>query len=87
LPWLDLVSVFEFATAMVMTKRYLVLDAGGSERLPVWLAGIGPVLLLGQLLMRRWYFAAQVCGLSLNRFALALSLPPLGYRPFIYFQF
>jgi alginate O-acetyltransferase complex protein AlgI len=84
-----------FATAMVMTKRYLFLDAGGSEGLPVWLAGIGPVLLLGQLLMRRGHFEERVCGLSLNRFALAyggawalaLSLLPLGYRPFIYFQF
>jgi alginate O-acetyltransferase complex protein AlgI len=84
-----------FATAMLMTKRYLFLDAGGSESLPVWLAAIGPVLLVAQLLMRRWHFEARVCGLSLNLFALAyggawalaLSLLPLGFRPFIYFQF
>jgi alginate O-acetyltransferase complex protein AlgI len=84
-----------FATAMLLTKRYLFLDAGGSESLPLWLAGVGPLLLLGQLLMRRLRFEAYVCALSLNQFALAyggvwalaLSLLPLGYRPFIYFQF
>jgi alginate O-acetyltransferase complex protein AlgI len=84
-----------FATAMLMTRRYLFLDAGGNESLPLWLAAIGPVLLLGQLLMRQKHFEAHICGLSLNRFALAygglwalaLSLLPLGYRPFIYFQF
>ena len=84
-----------FATALLLTKRYIFLAAGGTERLPLWLAAVGPALLLGQLLMRRWHFEERVCGLSLPRFALvyggivalALSLLPLGYRPFIYFQF
>jgi len=84
-----------FATAMLMTKRYLLLDRGGSDTIPLWLAAIGPVLLLCQLMMRRMSFGERVCSLSLPRFALlyggawalALSLLPLGYRPFIYFQF
>jgi alginate O-acetyltransferase complex protein AlgI len=84
-----------FATAILMTKRYLLIDRGGSETIPLWLAAIGPVLLLCQLLMRRLQFAAYACALSLTQFAfvyggtwaLALSMLPLGYRPFIYFQF
>jgi alginate O-acetyltransferase complex protein AlgI len=84
-----------FATAMLMTKRYLFLDRGGSDTIPLWLAAIGPVLLLCQLMMRRMNFGERVCSLSLPRFAflyggawaLSLSLLPLGYRPFIYFQF
>jgi len=71
------------------------LDRGGSETIPLWLAAIGPVLLLCQLLMRRLQFAAYACALSLPQFAFvyggvwafALSMLPLGYRPFIYFQF
>jgi alginate O-acetyltransferase complex protein AlgI len=78
-----------------MTKRYLFLDLGGSDTIPLWLAAIGPVLLLCQLMMRRMNFGERVCSLSLPRFAflyggawaLSLSLLPLGYRPFIYFQF
>ena len=84
-----------FATAMLMTKRYLLLDRGGSETIPLWLAGVGPVLLACQWLMRRAQFEARVCSMRLEYFALAyggiwalaLSLLPLGYRPFIYFQF
>jgi alginate O-acetyltransferase complex protein AlgI len=84
-----------FATAILMMKRYLLLDRGGSETIPLWLAALGPVLLLCQLLMRRLQFAAYACALSLPQFAfvyggvwaLALSMLPLGYRPFIYFQF
>ena len=84
-----------FATAALMTKRYFLLDRGGVETIPMWLIGLGPVLLVGQLLMRRWAFGERVTGLSLGRFALvygavwafALSMLPLGYRPFIYFQF
>lgn len=84
-----------FSTATLMIKRYLLLDAGGTQTLPLWLAGLGPVLLLGQWLMRRLRFEAHICSLKLTNFALAyggtwalaLSMLPLGYRPFIYFQF
>ena len=84
-----------FATAILMSKRYLLLDRGGSETLPLWLAFLGPVLLAGQFLMRRWRFETHVTSLRLTSFALvyggvwamALSMLPLGYRPFIYFQF
>ena len=84
-----------FATAWLMIKRYLLLDHGGSLTIPLWLAFIGPVLLLGQALMRRLNFEAAITRLSLPKFALvygmvwalAIAMLPLGYRPFIYFQF
>lgn len=84
-----------FGIARLMTKRYLFLDHGGSQTIPLWLAGIGPVLLVGQWLMRKMRFESHICALSLTQFslayggiwALALSMMPLGYRPFIYFQF
>jgi len=84
-----------FATAILMGKRYLLIDRGGSETIPAWLALLGPGLLLCQLAMRRFRFEVHACALSLNQFAIAygatwavaLSMLPLGYRPFIYFQF
>ena len=84
-----------FGTAALMVRRYLLLDHGGSQTIPAWLLAIGPVLLLIQLLMRRWDVSGRICRLSLPRFALiygaawalAISMLPLGYRPFIYFQF
>ena len=57
---MDLVSVGELATAVLMAKRYLFLETAGGEELLVWLAGIGPALLLGQLLMRRGHFEARM---------------------------
>ena len=85
----------DFPTALLMSKRYLFLDRGGTETIPLWLAAIGPALLCAQAMMRRLRVDDRICALSLNRFALAygaawalvLSLLPLGYRPFLYFQF
>jgi alginate O-acetyltransferase complex protein AlgI len=84
-----------FSTAILMTKRYLLLDHGGPETIPFWLALVGPVLLFCQWLMRRFRFESHSLALRLPWFALAygavwalaLSMMPLGYRPFIYFQF
>lgn len=84
-----------FSIAMLMIKRYLFLAPGGQETIPLWLGALGPVLLLGQWLMRRLRFEAHMCALTLTNFslaygatwALAISMLPLGYRPFIYFQF
>jgi len=84
-----------FATAALMLKRYLLIDPGGAMTIPAWLLAIGPGLLLVQLLMRRWDAGGSVCRLPLAWFALvygaawafAISMLPLGYRPFIYFQF
>ena len=58
-------------------------------------AGVIHLLLVGQLLMRRLSFQDRSLGLSMPKFAfaygmtwaIALSMMPLGYRPFIYFQF
>ena len=84
-----------FSTAWLMIKRYLLIDHGGTQTLPLWLAAAGPVLLLQQLMMRHSNFGPWMCNLSLPRFALvygaawafAVALLPLGYHPFIYFQF
>jgi alginate O-acetyltransferase complex protein AlgI len=84
-----------FATAWIMIRRYLLLDRGGIDTIPVWLMLIGPILLIGQYFMRRRNFEGALTQLSLPRFALvygaiwavAISMLPLGYRPFIYFQF
>ena len=84
-----------FQVAWLMIRRYFLLDHGGDLTIPLWLAFLGPVLLLGQYLMRRGNFESHITRLTLPRFALvygmiwafALSMLPLGYRPFIYFQF
>jgi alginate O-acetyltransferase complex protein AlgI len=84
-----------FSTAMLMAKRYLFLDHGGSDVIPLWLALVGPVLLVCQWTMRRYRFEGRSLSLSLPWFALAygavwalaIGMMPLGYRPFIYFQF
>jgi alginate O-acetyltransferase complex protein AlgI len=84
-----------FATAWLLIRRYLLLAPGGPQTIPLWLAFLGPMLLLGQIAMRRLRFEKTVTSLSLPQFAavygavwaFALSMLPLGYRPFIYFQF
>lgn len=84
-----------FSTAWLLIKRYLLLDAGGTQMLPAWLIGLPAGLLVLQYLMRRLDLRARLCELSLPRFvfaygcgwALAVSMLPFGYRPFIYFQF
>ena len=84
-----------FPVAWLMIRRYLGLSHGGTQTIPLWLLAIGPMLLLGQIAMRRFHFEGAITRLSLPRFALvygciwafALSMLPLGYRPFIYFQF
>ncbi len=84
-----------FPVAALMIKRYLMLDHGGNLTIPAWLALLGPLLLALQLMMRRSGIERIVCGLSLPKFAFlygaiwafAISMLPLGYRPFIYFQF
>ena len=84
-----------FGVAWLMIKRYLFLNHGGTQTIPLWLFGIGPVLLVGQIAMRRFDFGPWFSSLSLPKFALlygatwafALAMLPLGYRPFIYFQF
>jgi len=84
-----------FSTATLMARRYLFLDHGGADVIPLWLAFVGPVLLVCQWMMRRYRFEGRSLSLSLPWFALAygavwalaIGMMPLGYRPFIYFQF
>jgi len=84
-----------FSTANLVTRQYFFLSRGGSSLLPLWLMALPPVLLLGQALMRRTRVQELICASSLPQFALiyggiwafAVSMLPLGYRPFIYFQF
>ncbi len=84
-----------FSTAWLITKRYLLLGTAGNNIIPGWLLFLPPVLLFGQWLMRRSRFEQHSLALPLPVFAFcygavwafALSMLPLGYRPFIYFQF
>jgi alginate O-acetyltransferase complex protein AlgI len=84
-----------FSTAWLLIRRYLFLDRGGPDSLPSWLFFLPPALLLGQALMRRTQVGERFSNLGLGTFALlygavwafAMAMMPLGYRPFIYFQF
>ena len=84
-----------FSASTLIARQYLFLSKGGSEVLPLWLLGLPPALLLVQMMMRRIQVQPALCSISLPRFAaaygalwaLVISLLPLGYRPFIYFQF
>jgi alginate O-acetyltransferase complex protein AlgI len=84
-----------FGTAFLLIRRYLLLDRGGDLTIPLWLSLLGPTLLGCQYLMRGAKLQDRLCNLNLPRFgfiygcawAFALAMIPLGYRPFIYFQF
>jgi alginate O-acetyltransferase complex protein AlgI len=84
-----------FSVAWLLIRRYLFLDLGGSERLPMWLLVLPIALLAGQILMRRTRIGIRIVSLPLGAFAtvygavwaIAMAMLPLGYRPFIYFQF
>jgi alginate O-acetyltransferase complex protein AlgI len=84
-----------FSSAWLLIQRYLLIDRGGSDTLPLWLIFFPPALLLIQALMRKAAIGERVTSLSLLAFAplygatwaFAMAMMPLGYRPFIYFQF
>jgi len=88
-------SATSFSSAWLLIRRYLLLDRGGPDTLPSWLLFLPPALLLGQALMRKTGVGERFSELSLGTFALiygavwafAMAMMPLGYRPFIYFQF
>jgi len=85
----------DFGSATTMIGRYLLLTPGGPEALPNWLILLGPGLLLVQFAARRYCWAQRLSALEPRLFAfvygalwaVAVALMPLGYRPFIYFQF
>jgi alginate O-acetyltransferase complex protein AlgI len=84
-----------FASAVLLARRYLFLAPGGPANLPYWLLFLPPFLLGCQLLLRRYALFERWTALSLPAFsfvyglgcAFAAAMLPLGYRPFIYFQF
>ena len=84
-----------FGSAWLILRRYLFLGHGGGLTLPGWLLFLPPALLLGQWMMRRTCVEQRTLALPLPVFAavygavwaFAISMLPLGYRPFIYFQF
>ncbi len=85
----------DFATCLTILKHYLLIAPGGHRMIPVWLVGFAPGLLVVQLLMRKWALVKSLAQAPWTSFALSygclwaitLALLPLGYRPFIYFQF
>lgn len=84
-----------FATALHIASLYLFLSPGGSNTLPLWLSLLPLLLLLIQWLSRKGNVMAKITTLPAPRFAVAygaawavtVAFLPLGYRPFIYFQF
>jgi alginate O-acetyltransferase complex protein AlgI len=84
-----------FSSAWQTIERYCFVVRGGTETLPLWLLFFPPVLLLGQLVMRRTGIGERFAAAPLGIFAaiygavwaFAMAMAPLGYRPFIYFQF
>jgi alginate O-acetyltransferase complex protein AlgI len=84
-----------FAQAGFVTRQYLGLAGYGGQSLQLWLLVLPPALLLSQAIMRRTRMGERLCSGSLALFAmvygaawaLAIAMLPLGYRPFIYFQF
>ncbi|MEL7547836.1 MAG: MBOAT family O-acyltransferase [Pseudomonadota bacterium] len=97
--WVHLAWIFfrapDLEHSIMMAKTYLTLQGGGSETLPI---AVWPFLIFLMLIhwgTRQVDVAGAIERLSANKFALvygasaalALSFVPLGYRPFIYFQF
>ena len=89
-----------FRTAWLLIERYCGFVRGGpaggvTGTLPLWLLFFPPALLLGQALMRRSRIGERFAASPLTVFApvygaiwaFAMAMAPLGYRPFIYFQF
>jgi alginate O-acetyltransferase complex protein AlgI len=85
----------DFSTAFHIIGQYCFLGNGGPNTVPTWLLGLPPVLLTWQLLTRRIALPNLITALPLNAYVAVLgisvagaaSMLPLGYRPFIYFQF
>jgi alginate O-acetyltransferase complex protein AlgI len=84
-----------FESAITLITQYLWLGQGGAAKLPSWLVYIAPGLLLRQWLSSRYRFLDQFEKLRPGAFsfaygslwALSIAMLPLGFRPFIYFQF
>lgn len=85
----------DFSTAYHMIGQYFFAMDDGVESIPSWLLALPPGLLALQFFSRKAELPDRISGLSLNRYsallgvgvAAAAALLPLGYRPFIYFQF
>jgi D-alanyl-lipoteichoic acid acyltransferase DltB (MBOAT superfamily) len=85
----------DFATAATVLRAFLLFDAAGEASFPGWLwqvlLALAAVHGLAQAGVRRgwwraapdWLFAIGWGSLA----ALAIAASPIGYRPFIYFQF
>jgi alginate O-acetyltransferase complex protein AlgI len=87
-----------FHTAWFLIERYCGIVRASSDTtqtLPLGLLFFPPTLLLGQALMRRTRIGERFAAAPLTLFApiygaiwaIAMAMAPLGYRPFIYFQF
>ena len=90
-----LFRVANFEGAITLVTQYLWLGQGGAAKLPSWLIYIAPGLLMLQWLSSRYLLLDQLKKLEHRAFsfaygslwALAIAMLPLGFRPFIYFQF
>ncbi len=97
--WVNLAWIFFRAPtleqSLEMSKTYTTFSSAGTETLPIPLWPILAGLLLVHWASNRVDANAHIAKLSANKFAVtyglmaavALAFVPLGYRPFIYFQF
>jgi len=84
-----------FHAAGILVGQYMLIRPGGTQDLPLWLSGIPIALLLVQYIFSRYPVVATIAALKVSRLAFILgaglafllAMLPLGYRPFIYFQF
>jgi len=84
-----------FSSAMLVLQGYFLLHGGGPMSLAIGLTVLPIALLAMQFILVRMQLVQRVEGLSTPTFAFfmgiavafAISLLPLGNRPFIYFQF
>jgi alginate O-acetyltransferase complex protein AlgI len=85
----------DFLSALQITAKYLFFHTGGAEIFPTRLTLLPILLLLVHFVFYRVRVADRFSAASLPSYsfamgvtvAFAIAMLPLGYRPFIYFQF
>ncbi len=85
----------DFATAFTMAQSYMMIGTSGTQSLGAFYAFILIGLFATHFVWQKANIAARIEALSSTKFAIILGatiplillLHPVGYRPFIYFQF
>ena len=85
----------DFATAFIMAQSYMMIGTAGTQSLDVFYACILIALFTAHFIWQKTNIETRIEALSPAKFAVVLGaitpiillLHPVGYRPFIYFQF